>query len=91
MKGGVIIANAVCTRAEIKAVLQLRKLKIKFTSRAQPMTSKVKVALVRTMKAFGRGGYVESKFYTPATSAVDGGVSSVSSPLPVYRRHAWIR
>jgi len=44
------------------------------------MSSKAKVALVRTTKAFGRGGCVETKFHTSATPAVDGGVSSVSNP-----------
>jgi len=70
----------VCTLTEIKAVLQPRKLKIKFKSRAQPMSAKVKVALVRTTKAFVRGGCVDTKFHTYATPAVDGGVSSVSNP-----------
>jgi len=68
----------VCTLTEIKAVLQPRKLKIKFTSRAQPISGKAKVALVRTTKAFGRGGCVETKFHTSATLAV-GGMSLVSN------------
>jgi hypothetical protein len=42
------------------------------------MSGKGKVTLVRTSKACGRGGSVESKFHTSATSAVDGGF--------VYRR-----
>jgi hypothetical protein len=71
---------AVFTLTETEAVLQLRKLKIKFTSRAQPMSRKAKVALVRTTQTFGRGGCVETKFNTSATPAVDGGVSSVSNP-----------
>jgi hypothetical protein len=44
------------------------------------MSGKVKVTLVRTTKAFERGGCVDTKFHTYATTAVDEGVSSVSNP-----------
>jgi hypothetical protein len=75
--------TAVCTLTEIKAVLNLRKLKIKFMSRAQPMSGKAKVALVRTTKAFGRGGCVETKFHTSVTSAVMEACRRFETPTDV--------